>query len=135
MLAAAQNAFLNTRKPAGTEFTLSPNSNAASPSGTGPRRLTLLPIAASAYESLTGDDKKWRDEQSRRFSGADSGGSLPTGATFGAIVFETVNFMDGKRTAADIAGLLSAEFDRDIDAAWVERLIRILAGLGLVATR
>ena len=68
-------------------------------------------------------------------SGADSGGSLPTGATFGALVFETVNFMDGKRSATDIAGLLSAEFDRDIDTAWVERLVRILAGLGLVAAR
>jgi hypothetical protein len=134
VLSAAQNAFLNARKTAATEFTLSPAVNSAQPSGTGPRRLTLLPIAASAYESLSGDDKKWRDEQARRFSGSDSGGSLPTGATFGAIVFETVNFMDGKRTAADIAGLLSAEFDRDIDAAWVERVIRILSGLGLVAT-
>ena len=135
VLAAMQNGFLNSRKAAGMEFTLSPAINGAPPAGAGLRRLTLLPIAASAYEPLTGDDKKWRDEQAQRFSGADSGGSLPTGATFGALVFETVNFMDGKRTPADIAGLLSAEFDRDIDAAWVERLVRILAGLGLVAAR
>jgi hypothetical protein len=135
VLAAMQNGFLNTRKAAGTEFTLNPGLNATPSAGAGPRRLTLLPIAASAYESLTGDDKKWRDEQTRRFAGGDSGGSLPTGATFGAIVFEAVNFMDGHRSAADIAGLLSAEFDTDIDAAFVERLVRILAGLGLAATR
>ncbi len=132
VMAVLQSGYLNGRTPPANPSALGPAS-ATQTRGGGLRRQTLLPIAAPAYEPLTGDDRKWWDEQSRRFSGGSSGGSLPTGVTFGTLVFETINFMDATRTSVDIAGLLSAEFDWDIEAAWVERLVGILAGLGLVA--
>ena len=40
--------------------------------------------------------------------------------------------MDGKRTAGEIAALLSLEFNRDFDAAWMERLVGILEGVKVV---
>ena len=99
----------------------------------GPRRLTLLPISDAAFESLSGDDKKWWDEQQQRFS-EDSEG-LPTKPNFGLLVFETINFMDGHRSTAEIADLLAAEYLLDIDQAWVDRLVGILAAQKLVAVK
>jgi hypothetical protein len=40
--------------------------------------------------------------------------------------------MDGDRSAADIARLLSTEFLLPFDAAWVERVVGILAARGIV---
>jgi hypothetical protein len=102
------------------------------PSKSGPRRLTIGPIYAAAFEPISGDDKKWWDEQSLVFESAAPGGGLPQKPTFPVIRSEAVNFMNGKRDAAAIAGLLSAEYNHDFDAAWVERLVDILAKLGLV---
>ncbi len=51
---------------------------------------------------------------------------------FDLIAFEAINFMDGKRTAGEIAALLSLEFNRDFDAAWMERLVGILEGVKVV---
>ena len=98
----------------------------------GPRRLTIGPIYASAFEPISGDDKKWWDEQDIVFSSEAPGGGLPVKPTFPVIRSEAVNFMNGRRDAATIAGLLSAEYNHDFDAAWVERLVDILAKLGLV---
>jgi len=42
--------------------------------------------------------------------------------------------MDGHRNTAQIADLLSAEYLLDIDQAWVDRLVSILAKRKLVAT-
>jgi aminopeptidase YwaD len=99
------------------------------------RRLTLLPIDAPAFEALSGDDKKWWDEQAERFSSDSPGGGLPTQPPFEHIVFETVNFMDGKRTTGEIADLLSAEFNHDFNQAWVERVVDILSRLKLVEAK
>jgi aminopeptidase YwaD len=103
--------------------------------GAVPHRLTVLPIAGSEFENLTGNDKKWWDEQSQRFASEAPGGGLPTRPPFDQIIFETVNFMDGKRTTAEIADLLSAEFNHDFDQPWVDRLLGILSGLKLVETK
>jgi hypothetical protein len=100
-------------------------------SGSGPRRLTLLPISPNALADLSGDDKKWWEEQDARFASFVE--SLPTKPTFELLVFETVNLMDGHRSTADIAQLLSAEYLRPFDAAWVERVVKILAERKLVA--
>jgi hypothetical protein len=101
------------------------------PTSPGPRRLTLLPINDAAFESLSAEDKKWWGEQQQRFS-SDSEG-LPTKPTFGLLVFETINFMDGHRSTAEIADLLAAEYLLDIDQAWVDRVAGILAAQKLVA--
>ena len=100
--------------------------------GTGPRRLTLIPINVPAYEALSGDDRKWWNEQEAAFASVSPGGGLPTHPPFGHITFEAINFMDGKRSTGEIAGLLAVEFNRDFDAAWVDRLVGILAKLKLV---
>ncbi len=93
-----------------------------------PRRLTLLPIYGAAFESIAGDDKKWWDEQSARFADDD-------GPNFGLVVYEAINFMNGRRSTRDIASLLSAEYLTDIDQAWVDRLVGILEKHSLVATK
>jgi hypothetical protein len=100
--------------------------------GPGLRRLTLLPLAPTVSGSLSGEDAKWWNEQAAQFA-AGPGNGLAVGPTFDVIVFETMNFMDGKRTAADIAPLLAVEFNRDFDAAWVERLVGLLEKLKVVA--
>jgi hypothetical protein len=97
----------------------------------GRRRLTLLPIYDAAFESLASDDKKWWEEQTQRF--ADDSEGLATKPNFDLLVFETINFMDGHRSTAEIADLLAAEYLLDIDQAWVDRLVGILAAQKLVA--
>jgi aminopeptidase YwaD len=97
----------------------------------GPHRLAILPLDASAFEGVSAEDGKWLAEQEARFS-SDSEG-LATKANFGLISFEAVNFMDGHRSTAEIANLLSAEYLLDIDQAWVDRLVSILEKQKLVA--
>ena len=99
--------------------------------GQGPRRLTILPLDASAFEGVSAEDGKWLAEQEARFA-SDSEG-LATKPNFALISFEAENFMDGKRGTAEIADLLSAEYLLDIDQAWVDRLVSILEKQKLVA--
>jgi hypothetical protein len=98
---------------------------------TGPHRLTLLPLDASAFANASPEDAKWLAEQEARFA-SDSEG-LATRPNFGLISFEAINFMDGHRSTSEIADLLSAEYLIDIDQAWVERLVSILEKQKLVA--
>ena len=97
----------------------------------GPRRLTLLPLDASVFDNAGPEDKKWLAEQEARFA-SDSEG-LATKPNFALISFEAVNFMDGHRSMAEIADLLSAEYLLDIDQSWVDRLVNILEKQKLVA--
>ena len=69
--------------------------------------------------------------QEARFA-SDSEG-LATKPNFGLISFEAINFMDGHRSTAEIADLLSAEYLVDIDQVWVDRLVNILEKQKLVA--
>jgi hypothetical protein len=96
----------------------------------GPHRLTVLPLDASAWEGVNAEDGKWLAEQEARFS-SDSEG-LATKANFGLVSFEAINFMDGHRSTAEIADLISAEYLIDIDQAWVDRLVSILERQKLV---
>lgn len=96
----------------------------------GPRRLVDLPFYDTAFENLVGEDKKWWEEQTTRFS--DDSEGLATKPTFDLLMFEAVNFMNGQRTTSEIADLLAAEFLIDIDQAWVERLVGILERQKLV---
>ena len=98
-----------------------------------PHRLALAPFDASAFENLSGDDKQWWDEQQARF--ASDAQLLPTKPNFDLLVFETVNFMDGRRTTAQISDLLCAEFPLELDETWVNRLLGILEKQGLAAER
>ena len=50
-------------------------------------------------------------------------------------LFNAVNFMDGRRTTAEIAELLSAKYEEEIDQAWVDRLVGILASRKLVSLK
>jgi hypothetical protein len=92
----------------------------------------LTPLDASVFQSLAGNDKKWWGEQEDRFASESPGGGLPLRPPFDLIAFEAINFMDGKRTAGEIAALLSLEFNQDVDAAWMERLVGILEGVKVV---
>ena len=51
------------------------------------------------------------------------------------LVWETINFMDGHRSTAEIADLLSAEYLVDIDQAWVDKLVKILEAKKLAAAK
>jgi aminopeptidase YwaD len=95
------------------------------------RRTTFLPFDASAFEGVSPDDAKWLAYQEALFA-SDSEG-LATKPNFALISFEAVNFMDGHRSTAEIADLLSAEYLLDIDKAWVDRLVSILEKQKLVA--
>jgi hypothetical protein len=98
----------------------------------GPNRSNLLlPLDASAFENLSAEDSKWLAEQEARF--ASDSEALATKPNFALISFETVNFMNGRRSTAEIADLLSAEYLTDIDQAWVDRLVSILEKQKLVA--
>jgi hypothetical protein len=94
-------------------------------------RLTVLPLDASAFEGVSAEDGKWLGDQEARFS-SDSEG-LAAKPNFGLISFEAINFMDGRRSTAEIADLISAEYLIDIDQAWVDRLVSILEKQKLVA--
>lgn len=101
----------------------------------GPHRLALLPInSKDLFADLGGDDRQWWEAQQERFSDPH-GDLLPEGATMDKLVWETINFMDGHRSTAELADLLSAEYLVDIDQAWVKRLVRILEAKKLVATK
>jgi aminopeptidase YwaD len=101
----------------------------------GPRRLVLLPInSKELFADLVGDDKQWWDAQDERFAPPE-GDLLPLGATRDKLVWETINFMDGHRSTAEIADLLSAEYLVDIDQAWVDRLVKILEAKKLAALK
>ena len=99
-------------------------------SGIGPRRFTLLPISPIVFDDLSGDDKKWWDEQDAKHAHLID--SLATKPTFDLLVYETVNLMDGHRSTADIAQLLSAEYLMPFDQVWVDRVVKILAERKLV---
>jgi len=101
------------------------------PQTVGPHRLTILPLDASAFENVSPEDGKWLAEQEARFA-SDSEG-LATKPNFGLISFETINFMNGHRSTAEIADLLSAEYLLDIDQAWIDRLVNILEKQKLVS--
>jgi hypothetical protein len=109
------------------------------PTGQRPRRLVIPPIQATALETMEAADQAWWREQQARFSG--TGGSTAWKGTqqgrpgFRLLLFETVNFMDGRRTTAEIAELLSAEYEEEIDRAWVDRVVGILVRHGLVSLK
>ena len=96
----------------------------------GPRRLTLLPIDASAFASLPSEDVLWLSQQEARFA-SDSEG-LATKPNFALISFEAMNVMNGQRGTDEIASFLATEFLIDIDKAWVNRLVSILVKQHLV---
>jgi hypothetical protein len=108
-----------------------PTAKVLTSGGAIPHRLTLLPLDASVFENANPDDKKWLSEQEARFA-SDSEG-LATKPNFALITFEAVNFMDGHRSTAEIADLISAEYLLDIDQAWVDRVVSILEKQKLVA--
>jgi len=97
----------------------------------GPHRLILMLLDASVFADVSSEDARWLAAQEARFA-SDSAG-LATSPNFALISFEAVNFMDGRRSAAEIADLLSAEYLVDIDQAWVDRLVSILMKQKLLA--
>jgi len=106
----------------------------ASKAGRVPHRLVVAPVDASVFAALSGNDKTWWGEQEARFASESPGGGLPEKPPFQLIAFEALNFMDGKKSEGEIAALLSLEFNRDFDAAWMERLVGILEGVKVVKT-
>ncbi len=112
-------------------FTIPLHASKKPPLSPFPKRVTLLPFDSTVFENAGPEDAKWLSEQEARFASDPEG--LATKPNFALIGFEAVNFMDGHRSTAEIADLLSAEFLLDIDQAWVDRLVSILDKQKLVA--
>ena len=123
-------AVINQQPPGTPQFQIPPGPGS---SGLTAHRLTLLPVYEETFEHLSGDDLKWWNAQQAAFTSEAPGGGLPPGPTFDLIVYEAINFMDGKRTNAEIARLLSAEYNHDFDAAWMDQLVGLLRRLKIVA--
>jgi len=83
------------------------------------KRNTIGPIAGSAWTSLTGDDRKWIDEERKR-------------ENFDVRVFEALGFMNGQRTNREIADLLTIDLGERIGEEWVQRLANVLTSMKLV---
>jgi aminopeptidase YwaD len=77
------------------------------------KRNTVGPVTNNAWSSLTGDDKKWIDEQRKR-------------EDFDVRLFETLGFMNGERSNREIAELLTIELGEKVGEEWVQRLASIL---------
>jgi hypothetical protein len=134
---AAQQFLQEDQQPApDTEFQIKISSRGKKKSS-GPvaHRLTLLPVYEETFEHLSGDDLKWWSAQQSVFSSDTPGGGLPAGPTLDLVVYEAINFMDGKRTNPEIAELLSAEYGRDFSAEWMDRLVGVLGRLQLVSAK
>lgn len=122
------------RQQAGDQVQVKPSVKTAS-SRSVPRRLTVLPLYETAFDNMSAQDRQWWSTQQLAFSSEAPGGGLPTGPTLDLVVYEAINFMDGMRTTSDIAGLLSAEYNRDFEQAWVDQLVGVLGRQQLVATK
>jgi hypothetical protein len=110
-----------------------PSDKTSSQPGNGYRRLQTLPLDnKTVFADLSPEDKKWWDEQDERFAPPE-GELLPTTPTIELLTWETLNLVDGRRTNADIADVLSTEFATNIDQAWVERMVNILEKKKLIA--
>ncbi|MFQ5724451.1 MAG: DUF4910 domain-containing protein, partial [Terriglobia bacterium] len=88
-----------------------------------PRRLFLGPLADSYaspwFREQLGAGYAWWEEQAEK---------IPN---WGVVVYETLNFTDGKRSLAEIEDAVAAEFG-DLPEGTVERLLRDLEKVGLV---
>jgi hypothetical protein len=110
-----------------------PQASAATQSGSGYHRLQTVPLNSKVmFIELSTDDRKWWDAQDQRFA-ARRDELLPRKPTLDVFMWETLNLMDGHRSAAEIGDILSAEFAANIDAAWVQKMAGILEKKHLVA--
>lgn len=124
-LASASRALLESHSAPLPEH--EPNTTA-----TTPRRRTLLPLAGAAFAGVSDRDRNWIERERSRFPAGGGVDRLPTMPTFDLLVFGAINLMNGRRPTSEIAVLLASEHDLDIDQAWVDRLVEILATLKLV---
>ena len=90
-------------------------------STSGPRSLTIAPIDAEVLRDLDKDDAAWIEEQ----RGVHD--------NFDVVLFETLNFMNGRRSNNEIADLLTMEFQEPFTPGWVDRVAAMLHSLNLVA--
>jgi hypothetical protein len=101
--------------------------------GRGYHRLQTVPLDTNTvFAEMSADDRKWWDEQDRRFA-PPAGDLLPTRPTLGLLAWETLNLLDGRRSTSEIADIMTAEFSTNIDQAWVDRMTSILQRNQLVA--
>lgn len=114
--AALPNATLSNRGI----FSWGGKTPAPATAGKGPKRLTLLPIFDELWGEQSGDDRTWIDSQKSKMG------------DFDLAIYETVNFMDGRRSPKEIADLVAMETGDSIDEAWVNRAVQLLANLKLV---
>ena len=93
------------------------------PSGPRPRRLFLGPLADSYastwFREQMGAEHAWWEEQAQKIPHWE------------ILVYETLNFTDGKRSLAEIEDAVRAEFG-DLPDGTVERILRDLEKVKLV---
>lgn len=83
------------------------------------KRSTIGPVAASVWTSVSGDDRKWIDEERKR-------------ENFDVRLFEALGFMNGQRTNREIADLLTIDLGERVSEEWVQRLASVLTSMKLV---
>jgi hypothetical protein len=96
---------------------------ATTPPARGPRRIVLTPISGDALTGLSEEHRKWRDAQ-RSFVQPEAGLEL--------VLFEAMQFMNGRRSSAEIADLLTIEYGKPFTAQWVDQAAAMLASMKLV---
>lgn len=100
--------------------------------GPGPRRRVILPLSEEAFATLPPEDRAWLEDAEAHLGERLAPALLPP-PSFGELLYETVNLVDGRRRAPDIAAALRAEFLVNVDDAWVARALRILTTAGLLS--
>lgn len=92
--------------------------------GKGARRLVFLPFD-DALEDLDPAAQKFWDEAEEKFSAKN--------IELAMVIFELVNFLDGKTSDAQLAEKLFYEFDVEVGEVWVKEMLDILAAGKLVS--
>jgi hypothetical protein len=88
--------------------------------GSGPHRLVIPPVDGDTFRRLAGADRAWYEAEREKTD------DLAEAMT------ETINLMNGRRSTAELADALSLSLGRPVAPAWVERVVAVLSGLGLV---
>lgn len=86
----------------------------------GASRRTLTPLAGTALESVDARARKWMDAERARVGGLD------------LVLFELMQFLNGRRSSSELADLLTIEFGKPFTAAWVDEALAMLASQQLV---
>lgn len=90
------------------------------PPSRGASRRMLSPISGTALESLDPAMRKWLGAERARVGDLD------------LVLFELMQFLNGQRSSAELADLLTIEFGQPFTVEWVDQALAMLASQQLV---